>query len=596
MKLPLKALVVLLLISLSNNLSAFDCDDIATAPGEEITAEVVVSGLSSPVDIQAAPGDTSRLYIVEQRGRIRIINLANDSLVSRSFIDITSRVRSGGERGLLGLAFHPDFQTNGYFFVNYTNSSGTSVIARYRATSATTASSNTEQIVLTVSQPYSNHNAGQLAFSPRDGYLYIGFGDGGSGGDPGNRSQNGRQLLGKMLRIDVDGGDPYGIPADNPFTNNGSVRDEIWAIGVRNPWRFSFDPETHDLYIGDVGQNAWEEIDFQPATSNGGENYEWKVREGNHSYSSGTSYGAGERTGAIYEYRHSGAGSGCSLTGGVVYRGCKMPDLQGVYFFADYCTNWVRTLRVQNGVAREIVNRTTGLNRGIPGNLRQISTFGLDGFGEVYIAAHTGSIYRVIPVNPPDNPPNARITTNPNPPSLPLEDGFAIAYLDATSSDDGDDGEQELSFSWEKISGPEDDRIGRPNKESTAVTFFNAGVYTYEVTVSDGAGQGTARVVVTIEGGGGGPGFRRGDSNTDATVDLSDGVHILSVLFLGVAGPDCSDASDSTNDGNLDLTDAILIFNYLFLGGTAPAAPGPVDCGPDTGEDELDCASYESCG
>ncbi|MCH2579593.1 MAG: PQQ-dependent sugar dehydrogenase, partial [Planctomycetes bacterium] len=266
MKLPLKALVVLLLISLSNNLSAFDCDGIAAAPGEEITAEVVVSGLSSPVDIQAAPGDTSRLYIVEQRGRIRIINLANDSLVSRSFLDITSRVRSGGERGLLGLAFHPDFQTNGYFFVNYTNSGGTSVIARYRATSATTASSNTEQIVLTVSQPYSNHNAGQLAFSPRDGYLYIGFGDGGSGGDPGNRSQNGRQLLGKMLRIDVDGGDPYGIPADNPFTNNGSVRDELWAIGVRNPSRFSYAPETHDIYIGDVGQNAWEEIDFQPAT------------------------------------------------------------------------------------------------------------------------------------------------------------------------------------------------------------------------------------------------------------------------------------------------------------------------------------------
>ncbi|MEC9030870.1 MAG: hypothetical protein VYB15_03225, partial [Planctomycetota bacterium] len=165
----------------------------------------------------------------------------------------------------------------------------------------------------------------------------------------------------------------------------------------------------------------------------------------------------------------------------------------------------------------------------------------------------------------------------------------------ATSSDDGDDGEQELSFSWEKISGPDDDTIGRPNKESTAVTFFSAGVYTYEVTVSDGAAQDTARVVVTIEDGGG-SGFRRGDSNTDATVDLSDGVHILSVLFLGVAGPDCSDASDSTNDGNLDLTDAILIFNYLFLGGTAPAAPGPVDCGPDTGEDGLDCASYESCG
>ncbi len=201
----------------------------------------------------------------------------------------------------------------------------------------------------------------------------------------------------------------------------------------------------------------------------------------------------------------------------------------------------------------------------------------------------------MIPVNPPDNPPNARITTNPNPPNLPLENGFAIVYLDATSSDDGDDGEQELSFSWEKVSGPEDDTIGRPNKESTAVTFFNAGVYTYEVTVSDGAGQDTARVVVTIEGDSE-PGFRRGDSNTDATVDLSDGVHVLSVLFLGVPGPDCSDASDSTNDGSVDVTDAILIFNYLFLGGISPVSPGPVNCGPDTGEDELDCESYGVCG
>ena len=594
MKLPRQALVILLLACLSRTLPAFECEGIATAPGDEITAELVVSGLSSPVDIQRAPGDPSRLYVVEQRGRIRIINLANDSLVASSFLDITSRVRSGGERGLLGLAFHPDFQQNGFLYVNYTNSGGTSVIARYRATSATSASSNTEQIVLTVSQPYSNHNAGQLAFSPRDGYLYIGFGDGGSGGDPGNRAQNGRQLLGKMLRIDVDSDAPYGIPASNPFTNNGSVRDEVWAIGLRNPWRFSFDPETHDLYIGDVGQNAWEEIDFQPASSTGGENYEWKVREGNHSYSGNTAYGAGERTGALYEYRHSGAGSGCSLTGGVVYRGCLMPDLHGVYFFADYCTNWIRTLRVQNGVARDVVNRTADLNRGIAGSIREISSFGLDGSGEVYIADHNGRIYRVIPVNPPDNPPNARITTNPDPAVLPLKDGFAIAYLDASDSDDGDGGEQELSFAWEKIVGPEGDTIGRPNKESTAVTFFEPGEYTYEVTVSDGNGQDTARVDVTIEGDNE-PGFRRGDSNTDATVDLSDGVHVLSVLFLGVPGPDCSDASDSTNDGNVDVTDAILLFNYLFLGGTAPAAPGPVSCGPDTGEDDLDCASYNSC-
>lgn len=595
MKLLRLALGVVLLACLARTLPAFDCDGIATAPGEEITAELVVSGISSPVDIQAAPGDTSRLYVVEQRGRIRIINLVNDTLVSAPFLDIISRVRSGGERGLLGLAFHPDFQQNGYFFVNYTNSSGTSVIARYRASSPTSTNANTQTILMNVSQPYSNHNAGQLAFSPRDGYLYIGFGDGGSGGDPGNRSQNGRQLLGKMLRIDVDTGEPYGIPANNPFTNNGAVRDEIWAVGLRNPWRFSFDPETHDLYIGDVGQNAWEEIDFQSAASRGGENYEWKVREGNHSFSN-TAYGFGERSGAIYEYRHSGAGSGCSVTGGVVYRGCSMPDLRGVYFFADYCTNWVRTLRYRNGVARDVVDRTADLNRGIAGSLRQISTFGLDGNGEVYMAdLSAGRIYRVIPVNPPDNPPIARIVSTPDPAVVQLQDGFALVILDASSSDDGEGGDADLVYQWQKISGPDGDNIGRPNKESTAINFTQAGDYTYEVTVSDGNGQDTARANITVEGA---PEdvFRRGDSNSDSKVDLSDGIHILSILFLGFAGPDCLDASDSNNDGSFDLTDAIVVFNYLFLGGSPPASPGPIICGPDTADpDEHDCQDYSAC-
>ena len=585
---------VILLVCLTQVLPAFECDGIPAARGEEITAELVSSGLSSPIDIQAAPGDPSRLYVVEQRGRIRIINLASGSLASTPFLDITSRVRSGGERGLLGLAFHPDFQQNRYFFVNYTNSSGTSVIARYRASSPTSTNINTQVILMNVSQPYSNHNAGQLAFSPRDNYLYIGFGDGGSGGDPGNRSQNGRQLLGKMLRIDVDSGDPYAIPADNPFTNNGSVRDEVWSIGLRNPWRFSFDPETHDLYIGDVGQNAWEEIDFQAASSRGGENYEWKTREGNHSYSN-TAYGPGERTGAIYEYRHSGAGSGCSVTGGVVYRGCTMPDLQGVYFFADYCTNWIRTLRYENGAARDVVDRTADINNGINGSLRQISTFGLDGQGEVYIADYSaGRIYRIIPVNPPDNPPNARIVTTPDPAVVELADGFALVILDASSSDDGEGGNQDLGFQWEKISGPEGDTIGRPNKESTAINLTQAGEYTYEVRVSDENSQDTARADITVEGV---PeaAFRRGDSNGDSKVDLSDGIHILSILFIGFAAPGCIDASDSNNDGTLDLTDGIVVFNYLFLGGNPPASPGPSDCGPDTGDDDLDCGSYTAC-
>ena len=375
-----------------------DCSDVQAVPGTELRLELAAR-VSQPVDVTAIPGDTSRLFVVEQRGRIRIVELPEDNVVGASYLDIQNRVMSGGERGLLGLAFHPNYGENGELFVYYTSrSGGASVISRFHVSDGdpNVAEPDSEEILLTFSQPYGNHNGGQIRFGPRDGYLYIGTGDGGSANDPGNRAQNGSSLLGKMLRIDVDtttGNLAYGIPADNPFIDNGAVRDEIWALGLRNPWRFDFDDETGDLYIGDVGQGNWEEIDFQPASSAGGENYEWRVREGDHIFRN-QSYGAGTRVGPIFDYSH---GTGDSVTGGVVYRGCRMPELQGTYFFADYERDWVRSLRYVDGSVTEMTVRTTELNTGIP-RLNGISAFGEDARGEMYICDHSSSrVYRAIP-------------------------------------------------------------------------------------------------------------------------------------------------------------------------------------------------------
>ncbi len=409
-----------LLIALSEAVHAFDCTGILPAEGDELRAEVVVPNLTRPVDVQAAPGDTSRLFIVEQRGQILILDLSSDALKPGSFLDIVTKVVSGGETGLLGLAFHPDYAANGFFFVNYTRRRpGTSsaidtVVSRFKVSADNPdAADPAETVLLTFEQPYSNHNGGQLQFGP-DRFLYISTGDGGDAGDPGNRAQNPAQYLGKLLRIDVGGGPPYGIPAGNPFAGSDGILDEIWALGLRNPWRFCFDPETGDVYIADVGQGAWEEIDFQPASSTGGENYEWKVREGNHSYSAGTAYGPGTRVAPILEYPHSGgAYNGCSITGGVVYRGCRMPALHGAYLFADYCSDFIRTFRYENGQVVDLKNRTTELNANL-GNDRidDISCFGTDGHGDVYICDlrntqkgdTTAKLYRIVPKNPPVAP------------------------------------------------------------------------------------------------------------------------------------------------------------------------------------------------
>ncbi len=244
----------------------------------------VLSGLTSPVHVTHAGDASGRLFIVEQRGKIRIAK--DGALLSQPFLDIQSRVSCCGERGLLSVAFPPGYASKGHFYVNYTNTAGNTVIARYRITSnPDVADPASETILLTVNQPYANHNGGQLAFGPRDGYLYIGMGDGGSSGDPQNNAQTPSALLGKILRIDVESGAaPYALPPSNPFLNNAAYRQEIWATGVRNPWRFSFDRETGDLYIADVGQDKYEEVNVQPAASVGGENYGWNVTEGLHCY------------------------------------------------------------------------------------------------------------------------------------------------------------------------------------------------------------------------------------------------------------------------------------------------------------------------
>jgi len=341
--------------------------------------------VSSPVSIVNAADGTNRLFIVEQSGRIHIIQ--NSNLLSTPFLTITSRVSCCGERGLLGLAFPPNFAAKQYFYVNYTNTNGNTVVSRFHVTSSPdSADPNSEEILLTVMQPFSNHNGGQLQFGP-DGYLYIGMGDGGSGGDPQNRAQNPAELLGKILRIDSESNlTQYQIPPSNPFVGNTAYRPEIWALGLRNPWRFSFDRLTKDLLLADVGQNEWEELNWQSAESTGGENYGWRIMEGTHCYNPGSGCNQTGLTLPIAEYSHS---LGCSITGGYRYRGLQFPNLYGVYLYADYCSGRIWGLR-GNSPAWETTQLTD--------TPYQITTFGEDEQGELYVTDFTnGTIYHIMP-------------------------------------------------------------------------------------------------------------------------------------------------------------------------------------------------------
>jgi glucose/arabinose dehydrogenase len=335
---------------------------------------VVMAGLQSPVYVTHAGDGSGRLFIVEQPGRVRLIK--QNRLLEQPFLDIAARVRFAGEQGLLGLAFHPAYKKNGRVFVNYVRASdGHTVIAEFRVSSNPDVVSADERVLLTVPQPYPNHKGGMVEFGP-DGFLYIALGDGGSGGDPGNRGQNTSELLGKMLRIDVDHGAPYGIPRDNPFVAGGG-RPEIFAHGLRNPWRFSFDRQTGDLWAADVGQHKWEEIDVVVR----GGNYGWKVMEGTHCFAPAEGCVQTGLVQPVAEYGHEEGR--CAITGGYVYRGARLPALRGIYLFGDFCSGEIFSL--SSGVRQTLL--ATGL---------RIASFGQDQDGELYVVGHGGTIHRIV--------------------------------------------------------------------------------------------------------------------------------------------------------------------------------------------------------
>lgn len=367
-----------------------------TAP---FTSALFASGFDAPLLITAPPGDGARVFVVEQKGKVRIVK--NGALLAQSFLDLSGLVSApptgGNEQGLLGLAFHPLYANNGYLYVNYTDLAGASVVARYRVSpQPDLADPGSGVILLQVAQPFRNHNGGNLAFGPKDGYLYIGLGDGGSANDPNGNAQSGATLLGKMLRIDVDQGSPYAVPATNPFVGNPAFKPEIWALGLRNPWRFSFDRQTGDLYIADVGQNAREEVDFQPHGSPGGENYGWRCMEGSLCTGlSGCACNGPGLTLPIHEYPHA---QGCSITGGHVYRGTAISGLQGTYFFADFCSNRIWSFRYSGNALTEFTDRTVELDSGAGFCVRTVTSFGEDALGELYIAnREDGLIFKIVP-------------------------------------------------------------------------------------------------------------------------------------------------------------------------------------------------------
>jgi glucose/arabinose dehydrogenase len=358
---------------------------IAVTANCQITLVQFSSGFTNPIDVANA-GD-SRIFVVEQAGRIYIV----DSLGVKKttpFLNIVSRVLSGGERGLLGLAFSPDYASTGYFYVNYTRQpDGYTRISKFRVSSnPDSAVAASEEILLTIYQPFANHNGGNLEFGP-DGYLYIAMGDGGSGGDPGNRAQNKDSLLGKMLRIDVSGcTGNYFIPPSNPFIGVAG-RDEIWATGLRNPWRWSFDRIKGDLWLGDVGQNEYEEINMQPANNTGGDNYGWRCYEANHPFNTTGCGPMSSYKSPVLEVSQSATGS-CAIVGGYVYRGAEYANMFGKYFFTDECNPNIKTL-TPNGVGGY-----TLANLGTLGGNTLVS-FGEDKWGEIYVVAYGGIIYKM---------------------------------------------------------------------------------------------------------------------------------------------------------------------------------------------------------
>jgi len=373
-----------------------------SAAAQALQATLFRSGFSQPVFLCSPPGDTTRQFVVEQGGKIRIIK--NGVTLTTNFLNLgtaasggLAKISTGSERGLLGLAFHPNYAQNGYFYVNYTAAgTGATVVARYQVSPTNPdVASTTELVLLTIAQPFSNHNGGCIQFG-LDGKLYIATGDGGSANDPNNAAQNTNSLLGKMLRLDVNLPAPY-IPADNPYVGAGAPLDEIWHIGLRNPFRFSFDRSTGDMYIGDVGQNAVEEIDFAPAGQSG-RNYGWRCMEGTASTGlTGCTPNSPALTPPLRDYTQASGGH-CSAIGGYVYRGSTVCGLQGTYFYADYCSTAIWSLRYVNGQVSSFTVRTTELEPAGTPTISSISSFGEDANGELYILDYSdGEVYRIDP-------------------------------------------------------------------------------------------------------------------------------------------------------------------------------------------------------
>jgi glucose/arabinose dehydrogenase len=394
-------------------------------PFPTIQLQQVATGFASPVTVTNAGDGSGRLFIVQQTGEIRI--LINGTVLPTPFLDISDLVGCGcGEQGLLGLAFHPDYAKNGFFYVDYTDDDGNTQVARYTVSAGdpNVADPGTRHPILNQDQPFTNHNGGQLAFGP-DGYLYIAFGDGGSGGDPQENGQDLTTWLGKILRVDIDGDDfpdpnlNYAVPPDNPFVGNPDALDEIWAYGVRNPWRCTFDRDTGDFFIADVGQGTREEINFQPAASTGGENYGWDVLEGTFCHEdipqgSCDQFLTGGSTLPVLEYSHA---FGCAVTGGYRYRGQLYPQLDGIYFYSDLCsgTIWGATQDVQGRWQSEVL-----LESGLA-----VTTFGEDEAGEIYVADYTGgTLYQIVGTGP----------TTPTPSVTPTPTATATATPTATPS------------------------------------------------------------------------------------------------------------------------------------------------------------------
>lgn len=352
-------------------------------PASIVRLTSIASGLDAPLFLTTAPGDATRLFVVEKTGRIRVIS--NGDLLPAPFLDLSAVVSSDNERGLLGLAFHPGYAANGRFFVHYNDLNGETRISEFGVSADPDVADPGESLILGVDQPATDtHKGGMLAFGP-DGYLYVALGD---GAEFSGTAQDLSLLLGKLLRIDINGGSPYAIPADNPFVAMAGAAPEIWSYGLRNPWRFSFDRQNGDLYIGDVGENRFEEVDVAPAATGrgAGANFGWDIMEASSCYSPPCS-----TVGLTLPVLQYGRSRGCTVVGGYVYRGAAIPAIRGFYFYADYCQGWVRSFRYSNGAALEVSN-WPGLDRNL-----QLASFGEDAVGELYLIDLGGEIFRIDP-------------------------------------------------------------------------------------------------------------------------------------------------------------------------------------------------------